>query len=110
MVVWAASVRVTNKEKSSTLCRPIQHLYPLEVRSTQEEEAIQEDTVDPELTCQVIQIESLFRSALDEPLQIEVMTEFLLKQHKTDHERTMYEQVIVYSCDWYLKANWASYC
>ena len=46
--VRAASVRVSNKGRSSTLCRPIQHLYPLEVRGSQEEEATREETADPE--------------------------------------------------------------
>ena len=41
-------MRVTTKGRSSTLCRPIQHLYPLEVRHTQEEEATQEEAVNPE--------------------------------------------------------------
>ena len=46
--VRAASVRVTSKEKSKTLCRPTQHLYPLEVRYSQEEDAVGERSLDPE--------------------------------------------------------------
>ena len=46
-VVRAALVGVTTKGRSSTLCRPIQHLYPIEVRHTQEE-ATQEEAVNPE--------------------------------------------------------------
>ena len=46
--VRAASVRVTSKEKSKTLCRPIQHLYPLEVRYSQEGDVIEERSLSPE--------------------------------------------------------------
>lgn len=42
--VRAAAVRVTNKGKASTLCRPIQHL----VRRSQKEDTTQEDTIDLE--------------------------------------------------------------
>ena len=38
--VRAASVQVTSKEKSKTLCRPLQYLYPLEIRCSQEEDAV----------------------------------------------------------------------
>ena len=44
----AASVQVTTNGKSNTLCRPIQHLYPLKVRRSKEEDAIQEGAVDLE--------------------------------------------------------------
>ena len=44
--VRASSVQVTTNGKSNnTLCRPIQHLYPLEVRRSKEEDAIQECAV-----------------------------------------------------------------
>ena len=77
--VRAALVKVTNKGRSSTLWRPIQHLYSLEVRCLQEEEATQENKVE-------IQDESLLQSAQEEPLQLEPGNNFLLKQsrnHKT---------------------------
>lgn len=47
--VRAVSVRVTNDGRSSTLCRPIQHLYPIEVRDSQDRDAILANASDPEL-------------------------------------------------------------
>ena len=47
-VVRAASVKATSKGKSKTLCRPIQHLYPLEVQCSPEEETSQAEPVDLE--------------------------------------------------------------
>ena len=46
-VVRAAAVKVTSKGKSKTLCRPIQHLYPLEVQCSPEEETTREEPVEP---------------------------------------------------------------
>ena len=46
--VQAASVRVTNDGRSSTLCRPIQYLYSFEVRDSQDQDVIQANTSDAE--------------------------------------------------------------
>ena len=47
-MVRTALVRVTTKGRSGTLCPPIQHLYQLEIRHTQEEEVTQEEAINSE--------------------------------------------------------------